>query len=186
MLSLCCNFPSFLPSFLLFFFFSSFSRPSSLRPSQSSLCSFLFANILLQTILCVWQRKQFHCLGTPGGIWCLWCCLGQASPRKVNYLWLVLQGTRMATSHLRSSVTKWIRSYPGVPLLPTMVYQCCDVNYWDPLPGIEIYRVQVKNKRNRRHFLPTTLWKRCFLEQHPSLIKGSVHLSQEPALEPSM
>lgn len=62
--------------------FSSF--PPCFSLFLSCFCASLFANIQPQAILCVWQRKQFYCSGTPGGIWCLWCCVGPISLRKAN------------------------------------------------------------------------------------------------------
>ena len=154
----------FLLSFL--FSFSSFSLPHAL----SSLCGLLFANIQLQTILCVWQRKQFYCLVTPGGIWCLWCCLGQASPRKVNYLWPALQGGtwRCTLQHQPSSSEKADPPRPRSTFAShSGVSPCRRATYWDQLPGIQIYRLQIRSKGERRHFLPDYFLKKVLLGATP-------------------
>lgn len=113
----------------LFVSFSFFPSYSPFLPCPSPcpsllLYGLLFANIQLQTILCVWQRKRFYCVVTPGGIWCLWCCLGWASPGKVNYLWPTLLGGRMVrhTSTPFPLASNRIGPSPEVPTLLTTVH----------------------------------------------------------------
>lgn len=119
----------------------------------------LFASIQLQTILCVWQRKRFYCVVTPGGIWCLWCCRGQASPGKVNYLWPTLQGEKTVrhTSAPFPLASNRIGPGPEVPTLPTTVHLSITMPLMGTSYRIQIYRLLTKSRGNRRHFVPQVL-----------------------------
>lgn len=155
--------------FVSFSFFPSYSLFLSCPSPCPSLLLFglLFANTQLQTILCVWQRKRFYCVVTPGGIWCLWCCLGWASPRKVNYLWPTLLVGRMVRHTSTPFPLASNRIGPG-PRSPRFSQRCISVSpchWWGPViwdPNLSTADEELGTTEDI--FPPSTFWKRCFLE----------------------